>query len=102
MMVISKSYKSQSSVICAIVVSASYRRAGWEVLTIGGVKIGKNLRRVREERLMTQQELADAAGLGLSTVLRIENDRVEPRFSTIRKLAKALDVDARELTRKED
>ena len=71
------------------------------MLTIGGVKIGKNLRRVREERLMTQQEVATAADLNLSTVMRIENDRVEPRFSTIRKLAQALDVDARELTRKE-
>jgi transcriptional regulator with XRE-family HTH domain len=71
------------------------------VLTIGGVKIGKNLRRVREERLMTQQEVATAADLNLSTVMRIENDRVEPRFSTIRKLANALGVDARELTRKE-
>jgi transcriptional regulator with XRE-family HTH domain len=71
------------------------------VLTIGGVKIGKNLRRVREERLMTQQEVATAADLNLSTVMRIENDRVEPRFSTIRKLAIALDVNARELTRKE-
>jgi transcriptional regulator with XRE-family HTH domain len=71
------------------------------VLTIGGVKIGKNLRRVREERLMTQQEVATAADLNLSTVMRIENDRVEPRFSTIRKLAKALDVNARELTKKE-
>jgi transcriptional regulator with XRE-family HTH domain len=71
------------------------------VLTIGGVKIGKNLRRVREERLMTQQEVATAADLNLSTVMRIENDRVEPRFSTIRRLANALDVNARELTRKE-
>jgi len=72
------------------------------VLTIGVVRIGKNLRRIREERLMTQQEVAEAADLGLSTVLRIENDRVEPRFSTIRKLAKALEIDARELTKKED
>ena len=71
------------------------------MLTIGGVKIGKNLRRVREERLMTQQEVATAADLNLSTVMRIENDRVEPRFSTIRKLANALGVDARKLTRKE-
>jgi transcriptional regulator with XRE-family HTH domain len=71
------------------------------VLTIGGVKIGKNLRRVREEKLMTQQEVATAADLNLSTVMRIETDRVEPRFSTIRKLAIALDVNARELTRKE-
>jgi transcriptional regulator with XRE-family HTH domain len=71
------------------------------VLTIGGVKIGKNLRRVREDRLMTQQELAEAADLNHSTVMRIETDRVEPRFSTIRKLAKALEVDTRKLTRKE-
>ncbi len=86
---------------CYDVPGVSNQRARREVLTIGGVKIGKNLRRVRGDRLMTQQELAEAADLGLSTVLRIENDRVEPRFSTIRKLAKALDVDARELTRKE-
>jgi transcriptional regulator with XRE-family HTH domain len=71
------------------------------VLTIGGVKIGKNLRRVREDKLMTQQELAEAADLNLSTIMRIENDRVEPRFSTIRKLARALDVDPRELTKRE-
>src|SRR5215208_8114450 len=101
-MVINTSFKFQPSVISAIMVSANYRRAGWEVLTIGAVKIGKNLHRVREDRLMTQQELAEAANLGLSTVLRIENDRVEPRFSTIRKLAKALDVNARELTKGED
>ncbi len=72
------------------------------MLTIGGVKIGKNLHRVREDRLMTQQELAEAADLNLSTVMRIENDRVEPRFSTIRKLARALDVEPRELTRKDN
>jgi transcriptional regulator with XRE-family HTH domain len=71
------------------------------VLTIGGVKIGKNLRRVREDKLMTQQESAEAADLNLSTIMRIENDRVEPRFSTIRKLARALDVDPRELTKRE-
>lgn len=71
------------------------------MLTIDGVKIGENLRRAREDQLMTQEELAKAANLGLSTVLRIENDRVEPRFSTIRKLAQALDMDPRELARRE-
>jgi transcriptional regulator with XRE-family HTH domain len=34
-------------------------------------------------------------------VSRIERDEVDPRFSTIRKLAKALGVDPRELTKKE-
>ena len=69
--------------------------------TIAGVKIGKNLKRVREDRLLTQAELAEAAGIAQSSLVRIENDQVEPRFSTIRKLAQALDVDHRELTKRE-
>ena len=69
------------------------------MLTIDRVKIGDNLRRVREERLMTQQELADLAGLGVASVVRIENDRTDPRFSTIKKLAEALGVDPKELTK---
>jgi len=69
--------------------------------TIAGVKIGKNLKRVREDRLMTQAELAEAANIAASSLVRIENNQVEPRFSTIRKLARALDVDHRELTKRE-
>jgi transcriptional regulator with XRE-family HTH domain len=71
------------------------------MLTIAGVKIGRNLKRVREDRLMTQAELAEAADIAVSSLVRIENDQVEPRFSTIRKLSSALDVDHRELTKRE-
>jgi len=69
------------------------------VPTIEAVKIGKNLRQLREDRLLTQAELADEAGIALSSLVRVENDQVDPRFSTIRKLARALDADPRELTR---
>jgi transcriptional regulator with XRE-family HTH domain len=69
--------------------------------TIAGVKIGKNLKRAREDRLMTQAELAEAADIAVSSLVRIENDQVEPRFRTIRKLARALDVDHRQLTKRE-
>jgi transcriptional regulator with XRE-family HTH domain len=71
------------------------------VPTIEVVKIGKNLRRLREDRLLTQAELAERAGIALSSLVRVENDQVDPRFSTIRKLARALDVDPRELTKRE-
>jgi transcriptional regulator with XRE-family HTH domain len=63
------------------------------------VKIGRNLRRLREDRLLTQAELAERAGRALSSLVRVENDQVDPRFTTIRKLAQALDVDHRELTK---
>jgi transcriptional regulator with XRE-family HTH domain len=69
------------------------------VTTIEIVKIGRNLRRLREDRLLTQAELAERAGIALSSLVRIENDQVDPRFSSIRKLAEALDTDPRELTR---
>ena len=68
-----------------------------QVLTLDRVKIGDNLKRWREYRLMTQKELADAAELGVASVVRIENNHTEPRFSTIKKLANALDLEARRL-----
>ena len=63
------------------------------------VKIGAQLRRERERALLTQDELATRAGVGVTTINRIENGRVEPHFRTIRKLAKALAVDPAELVR---
>jgi len=66
--------------------------------TIEVVKIGGNLRRLREDRLLTQAELAERAGIALSSLVRIENDQVDPRFTSIRKLAQALEVHPRALT----
>jgi len=65
------------------------------------VKIGAQLREAREQALLTQEELAARAGVQPFTISRIETDKVEPRFSTIRKLAKALDMDPQALTRRE-
>jgi transcriptional regulator with XRE-family HTH domain len=61
------------------------------------VKIGTQVKKVRERALLTQEELAERAGIGAATLNRIERDRVEPHFRTIRKIAKALGVDARDL-----
>jgi transcriptional regulator with XRE-family HTH domain len=61
------------------------------------VKIGAQLREAREQRLLTQEELAARAGVQPFTISRIETDKVEPRFRTIRKLAEALGVDPQTL-----
>ena len=58
------------------------------------VYIGDRLKNLRIRRALTQQELAERAGIGLTTLNRIENDHAEPHFRTIRKLAKALNIDA--------
>jgi transcriptional regulator with XRE-family HTH domain len=53
-------------------------------------------RRVRTRRMLqgwTQHELANRAGFSPHHVSRIERDLVQPRWTTITRLAAALDID---------
>lgn len=52
-----------------------------------------SLRRIREARFFTQQDLAERAGIHRVTIANLEGGREEARFSTIRKLAAALSVE---------
>jgi transcriptional regulator with XRE-family HTH domain len=61
------------------------------------VYIGEKLKEIRIQRLLTQEELAEKAGVSAATVVNVERNNQEPHFRTIRKLAKALDVDPTEL-----
>jgi len=61
-------------------------------------EVGDRLKRLRRRRMLTQEQLAEKSGVGITTVNRIETGTVEdPHFSTLRKLARALDVEPREL-----
>lgn len=52
----------------------------------------------RTRRHMSQQRLAEKAGLSLGQISRIESGKIEsPHFTTIEKLAKALDADEDDL-----
>ena len=70
--------------------------------TMEVMKIGKRLRKQRTRRLMSQAELGEAAGVNRDQISRIERDEVEPRLSTIRKLATALNVEPEKLIGDED
>jgi len=61
--------------------------------------IGDRLRDLRKRRLLTQEQLANRSGVGIATIVRVERNQVEPRGSTIRKLAEALDVEPEELVK---
>jgi transcriptional regulator with XRE-family HTH domain len=54
------------------------------------VYIGERLKRQRMRRALTQAQLAERAGVATATVARIERDEIEPRMTTLRKLAHAL------------
>jgi transcriptional regulator with XRE-family HTH domain len=66
------------------------------------VKIGAHLRQARQRALLTQEELAARADVQPLTISRIETDKVEPRFRTIRRLADALGMDPKELVGEDD
>ncbi len=56
--------------------------------------MGERLAQTRKRRVLSQEELATAAGVPVVTISRIETGYTEaPRPSTIRKLASALGVD---------
>ena len=61
--------------------------------------IGDRLRDLRKRRLLTQEQLADRSGVGIATIVRVERNQVEPRGSTILKLAEALGVEPEELVK---
>ena len=54
------------------------------------------LREWRERRGLSVRELAEKAGVGFSTVHRIEVGRMSPTIALLEKLAKALRVDVQD------
>ena len=65
------------------------------------VYVGDKMKRLRDARALTQEELAERAGITVAAVSRIERNNAEPRPTTRRKLARALGVDPSELLPKE-
>jgi transcriptional regulator with XRE-family HTH domain len=61
------------------------------------LQIGYKVRETRKRKLLTQEQLAKKAGVGVNTIIRIERNQVEPHGRTIRKLAAALSVAPSEL-----
>jgi transcriptional regulator with XRE-family HTH domain len=59
------------------------------------------LRELRRRRVLTLEELAKKANVGRNTIWRLEHGVMGAQPRTIRKLAKALDVEPEELVRTE-
>lgn len=61
--------------------------------------LGEKIRELRKRKNLTQQQLAEMAGIDDTYLSKIENDRLEytPSIRTILDLAKALEVDELEL-----
>ena len=60
-------------------------------------KLGKNLKRIRTEKGITQGDIVRTLGVSRSFVSNIENGKTNPTLSTISNIAKALSVSTDEL-----
>ncbi len=59
----------------------------------------KRLRQLRRKRVLSMRELEEASGVSYNTIYRLENGITGGQPRTIRKLARALGVDAVELVK---
>jgi transcriptional regulator with XRE-family HTH domain len=58
---------------------------------------GNNLRRIRKEKDLSMEALANLAEIELSQIFRIETGRINPKLITILTIAKALGISPKEL-----
>ena len=60
-------------------------------------KLGKNLKRIRTEKGITQGDIVRSLGVSRSFVSNIENGKTNPTLATIAKIANAVGVSVDEL-----
>ena len=61
------------------------------------IKLGERIKQIRLEKSMRQIDLADKVGIEDSALRRIEKGKVNSSIQMLRKIAKGLDIDVREL-----
>ena len=62
-------------------------------------RVAIRVKRLRERRDMSQEQLAERAGISRTYLARLETARQDPTLGTLEKLAKALKVKVTELLR---
>jgi transcriptional regulator with XRE-family HTH domain len=59
--------------------------------------LASTLRRLRQERNQTQEDLAYSAGITVAALARIERGQANPRWTTVTSIASALEIGMSEL-----
>ena len=64
--------------------------------------LGENLKLYRENKKMTQTEVAEALGIKSATVSKYESGTIEPNIESLKKLAQLFDISIGELLNEDD
>lgn len=65
--------------------------------TEGGARVATNLREIRKQRGLTQNQLAEKSGVARINIARYESGEVIPGALNLMKLAEALECNAEEI-----
>ena len=76
---------------------STYRPRVEAIAATGRHPLGERIKHIRKSAGLTQEALAQAAGVGRVTLVRIENGEQSPRYDTLVSLAQALGRPAGEL-----
>lgn len=79
--------------LCCVILTQNCER----ICIILKVLFGKRLRQLREEKGVTQEQLAEAVGYTPRHINRIEHGKSGPHFDQIDKMAEFLDVSLADL-----
>lgn len=61
------------------------------------ILVGANLRKIRDQKGMSQQILADTSNIAKSTIQRIEKGTLNPSILTLKNICNALNIEVSEL-----
>jgi len=64
--------------------------------------LGKAIRQLRERRELTQEDLAEAAGVTVRTLSQLETGNANPTWATVGDIARALGVSIAELAKRSE
>ena len=64
--------------------------------------LGDRIKKLREERGLSQKEVALNVGIDRGQYSRIETNKVEPTLSTLEKIGKAFNLDLEDIIKKEE
>ncbi len=61
------------------------------------IQFGKHLKKLRQEKGITQEDLAYNSGISLSQIARIETGKINPTLCTLLEIAKNLKINKQDL-----
>ncbi len=66
------------------------------------MSLGREIKKARIDKSWQQKDLQEATGLSQKYLSEIELDKVDPRFSIVKRIARALEVSIDRLAREEE